>query len=230
MSRATHAGPSIQPISGPEDFAAAFDVSRETLDQLLCYVALLEQWQPRINLVAGTTLPDVWHRHVADSAQLLAFAPNAQTWLDLGSGAGFPGLVIAIMAHGRPGPRVTLIESDRRKSAFLAEVARQTGISVEIHTARIEQIATQRILSSVDVVSARALAPLVRLLPLSLPFFGDATLGLFPKGRDAESEMAQARADWVFDVELTPSLTDAAARIVAIRRPRARTEGDARDR
>lgn len=215
----------MQPISDPEDFAAAFNVSRETLGQLSTYVALLEQWQPQINLVAGTTLPDVWHRHIADSAQLLALAPAAHTWLDLGSGAGFPGLVIAIMAHGKPGPRVTLIESDRRKAAFLAEVARHTGISVEIHAARIEQIATQRMLGAVDVVSARALAPLVRLIPMSLPFFGDETLGLFPKGRDAESEVAQARANWAFDVELTPSLTDAAARIVAIRRPRARTEG-----
>jgi 16S rRNA (guanine527-N7)-methyltransferase len=219
------ADPPIAHISGPDAFAAAFNVSRETLDQLLLYVALLEQWQPRINLVAGATLADVWHRHIADSAQLLALAPGARTWLDLGSGAGFPGLVIAIMAHGRPGPSVSMIESDKRKSAFLAEVARRTGISVEIHTARIEQIATQRMLEPVDVVSARALAPLVRLIPLSLPFFGDATLGLFPKGRDAESEVAQARANWAFDVEMTPSLTDAAARIVAIRRPRARTEG-----
>jgi 16S rRNA (guanine527-N7)-methyltransferase len=225
MTQPPETEPPIRPMSGPEDFAAAFDVSRETLDRLRLYVALLEQWQPRINLVASTTLPDVWHRHVADSAQLVAFAPEARTWLDLGSGAGFPGLVIAIMTHGNPGPRVTLIESDRRKSAFLAEVARQTGISVEIHTARIEQIATQGMLEPVDVVSARALAPLVRLIPLSLPFFGDATLGLFPKGRDAESEVAQARANWAFDVETTPSLTDAAARIVAVRRPRARTEG-----
>lgn len=225
MSRTPTAVPSIPHISGAEDFAATFNVSRETLDKLLAYVALLEQWQPRINLVAGATLPDVWHRHLADSAQLLALAPKSGKWLDIGSGAGFPGLVIAIMAHGSAGPRVTLIESDRRKCAFLAEVARHTGISVEIHTARIEQIATQRMLGAVDVVSARALAPLVRLIPLSLPFFGDATLGLFPKGRDAESEVTQARAAWDFDVEMTPSLTDAAARIVAIRRPRARTEG-----
>jgi 16S rRNA (guanine527-N7)-methyltransferase len=165
MSRTPTAVPSIPHISGAEDFAATFNVSRETLDKLLAYVALLEQWQPRINLVAGATLPDVWHRHIADSAQLLALAPKSGKWLDIGSGAGFPGLVIAIMAHGSAGPRVTLIESDRRKCAFLAEVARHTGISVEIHTARIEQIATQRMLGSVDVVSARALAPLVRLIP-----------------------------------------------------------------
>lgn len=225
MTGPTRTEQPFRPLSSPEDFADVFNVSRETLERLKLYVALLEQWQPRINLVAGTTLPEVWRRHIADSAQLLAFAPEAHTWLDLGSGAGFPGLVIAIMTHGGAGPRVSLIESDRRKSAFLAEVARQTGISVEIHTARIEQIATQRMLKPVDVVSARALAPLVRLIPLCLPFFGDATLGLLPKGRDAESEVAQARANWAFDVEMTPSLTDAEARIVAIRRPRARTEG-----
>jgi 16S rRNA (guanine527-N7)-methyltransferase len=217
-------------IGGPADFARAFDVSRETVDRLSRYVALLEQWQPRINLVAGATLPDVWHRHIADSAQLYALAPGAGSWLDLGSGAGFPGLVIAILAHASAGPRVALVESDRRKSAFLAEVARQTGITVEIHTARIEQIATQSMLPEVDVVSARALAPLERLIPLSLPFMGEETLGLFPKGRDVESEVAVARAGWEFDAELMPSLTDAEARIVVIRRPRARTEGEARDR
>jgi 16S rRNA (guanine527-N7)-methyltransferase len=211
-------------IAGPDDFARAFNVSRETIDQLKIYVALLGQWQRRINLVAATTLPEVWHRHIADSAQLVALAPDARTWLDLGSGAGFPGLVVAILRHGA-GTRVTLIESDRRKAAFLAEVARQTGITVEIHTARIEQIATQGMLAPVDVVSARALAPLVRLISLSLPFFGDHTVGIFPKGRGAESEIAEAHAAWAFDVETVPSLTDEAAQIVLVRHPRAKTEG-----
>ncbi len=219
------AGPFLKPISGPEDFARAFIVSRETIDQLKIYVSLLAQWQKRINLVANATLPDVWHRHVADSAQLIALAPPAPTtWLDLGSGGGFPGLVVAIMLHGA-GTRVALVESDRRKAAFLAEVARQTGITVEIHTARIEQIATQGMLASVDVVSARALAPLVRLVSLSLPFFRADTVGIFPKGRGAESEIEEARAAWVFDVETIPSLTDEAARIVLVRHPQARTEG-----
>jgi 16S rRNA (guanine527-N7)-methyltransferase len=218
------AGPFETPISGPEDFARAFDVSRETIDQLIVYVDLLRQWQTKINLVANATLPDVWHRHIADSAQLVALAPAARTWLDLGSGGGFPGLVVAIMLHG-VGTRVTLVESDRRKAAFLAEVARQTGITVEIHAARIEQIATQGMLAPVDVVSARALAPLVRLISLSLPFFRDDTVGIFPKGRGAESEIDDARAVWAFDVETIPSRTEEDARIVLIRRPRARTEG-----
>ncbi|HWV83710.1 MAG TPA: 16S rRNA (guanine(527)-N(7))-methyltransferase RsmG [Hyphomicrobiaceae bacterium] len=219
------AGPLLPLISGPEDFARAFDVSRETIDKLGIYVSLLSQWQKRINLVANATLPEVWHRHVADSAQLVALAPpKPRLWLDLGSGGGFPGLVVAIMLHGA-GTRVILVESDRRKAAFLAEVARQTGTSVEIQTVRIEQMATQGMLAPVEVVSARALAPLVRLISLSLPFFGDDTVGIFPKGRGAESEVADARAAWAFDVETIPSLTDEAARIVLVRRPRAITEG-----
>lgn len=219
------AGPLATPISGPEDFAQAFNVSRETIDQLNIYVSLLAQWQKRINLVANATLAEVWHRHVADSAQIVALAPSSpRTWLDLGSGGGFPGLVIAIMLSAA-GTRMILVESDRRKCAFLAEVARQTGITVEIQTARIEQTATQGMLGAVDVVSARALAPLVRLISLSLPFFGDDTVGIFPKGRAAESEIVEARADWTFDAETVPSLTDEAARILLVRRPRAITEG-----
>jgi 16S rRNA (guanine527-N7)-methyltransferase len=218
------AGPFLKPISGPEDFARAFIVSRETIDQLKIYASLLGQWQPRINLVANATLADVWHRHLADSAQIVRLAPSAKTWLDLGSGAGFPGLVVAIMM--KPvGTRVALVESDKRKCAFLAEVARQTGVAVEIRSVRIEQTATQGMLGQVDVVSARALAPLARLIPLSLPFFRDDTVGIFPKGRGAESEVAEALAAWTFDVEMVPSLTDEEAQVVVIRRPRARTEG-----
>lgn len=224
MTRAASDSGSLSTIAGPEDFARAFNVSRETIDQLKIYADLLAQWQKRINLVANATLPDIWHRHMADSAQLVRFAPTAQSWLDLGSGAGFPGLVVAIMM--KPvGTRVTLVESDKRKGAFLAEVARQTGVAVEIRCARIEQIATQGMLGKVDVVSARALAPLTRLIPLSLPFFCDDTIGIFPKGRGVDSEVAEARAVWTFDVETVPSLTDEAARIVVVRRPRARTEG-----
>jgi 16S rRNA (guanine527-N7)-methyltransferase len=223
----THPAPDavpLPPIKGPDDFVRAFDVSRETIDQLKIYASLLGQWQPRINLVANATLADVWHRHLADSAQIVRLAPSAKSWLDLGSGAGFPGLVVAIMM--KPvGTRVTLVESDKRKCAFLAEVARQTGVAVEIRPARIEQTATQGMLGQVDVVSARALAPLARLIPLSLPFFRDDTVGIFPKGRGAESEVAEALATWTFDVEMVPSLTDEEAQVVVIRRPRARTEG-----
>ena len=122
------AGAVLASIKDADDFARRFDVSRETIDKLLAYEALLRQWQKTINLVAPSTLDSIWSRHFADSAQLLAIAaPDAKRWIDLGSGAGFPGLVLAIMLAGRDGAKVTLVESDTRKAAFLGEVARRTG-------------------------------------------------------------------------------------------------------
>lgn len=232
-------------IAGPDDFAAAFGVSRETLDRLVTYEKLLQQWQKAVNLVAPSTLGDVWHRHFADSAQLVPLAPQARTWVDLGSGAGFPGLVVAILlveklkvsipsltlshkgeAEAR---RITLIESDTRKCAFLREVVRQTGISpgrqagsspglaVEILSIRIENGTTQSRLQAPEVVSARALAPLDKLLSLAAPLFTPNTVGLFLKGREAEAEIEAAGKAWKFDVSLVPSMTDASGRIVVVR-------------
>jgi 16S rRNA (guanine527-N7)-methyltransferase len=217
------------PIATPEDFARTFSVSRETVERLETYEALLRLWQKTINLVAPSTLDDIWHRHFADSAQLLAHAPpTAERWLDLGSGAGFPGLVLAILLADRGSGRVTLIESDTRKAAFLAEVARKTGVAVDIRGTRIEKSATQAKLGPVDVVTARALAPLRRLLDLSAPFFSGSTMGLFLKGREAEAEVEAARKLWDFEPELKPSLTDASGRIVVIRALNAKTEGHSR--
>jgi 16S rRNA (guanine527-N7)-methyltransferase len=216
-------------IATPEDFARAFGVSRETNEQLKTYEALLKRWQKTINLVASSTLPDVWHRHFADSAQLLALAPpDAKRWLDLGSGAGFPGLVLAILLAERGGAHMTLIESDTRKAAFLAEVVRRTGVPVDIQGTRIEKSATQAKVGPVDVVTARALAPLPRLLDLSAPFFAGPTLGLFLKGREAEAEVQVAEKIWEFEAELRPSLTDARGRVVVIRALNAKTEGHSR--
>ena len=204
-------------------FEAAFGVSRETADRLQIYAGLLVQWQKTINLVAPSTLGDIWHRHTADSAQLVALAPKGPVqWADLGSGAGFPGLVAAIMMAARAGSRVFLVESDARKCAFLGEIVRKTGISelivVEIVNARIENTSTQARLGRVDVVSSRALAPLDRLLELSKPLFGPATIGLFPKGRDAVVEMEVASKHWAFDGELRPSRTDRQGQIVMVRK------------
>lgn len=220
---------SIAEIKTPDDFARVFGVSRETIDKLQVYEALLRQWQKTINLVAPSTLDHIWSRHFADSAQLFALAPpDAARWLDLGSGAGFPGLVLAIMLAGRDGAKVTLVESDTRKAAFLGEVARRTGASVDIRPERIEKFATQTKLQPVDVITARALAPLPRLLELASPAFSPQTLGLFLKGREVEAEVAAAREEWAFESTLQPSLTDAGGRIVLIRALQATEEGQRR--
>lgn len=206
-------------ITGPEAFAARFDVSRETIRKLVRYESLLRRWQARVNLVAPSTLDAVWHRHFADSAQLLALAPDAGTWLDLGAGAGFPGIVIAIMLPPDRQGRVQVVESNARKCAFMAEVVRETGCPVDIHQARIESLAAAGALAAPGVVTARALAPLDRLLDLATPFFGPETRGLFPKGAEAETELTRARTAWDFEARLHPSLTYGAGRIVELRAP-----------
>lgn len=217
-------------ISGPEEFVEYFDISRETLELLDIYANTLQHWQKTINLVAPSTLDSVWQRHFADSAQLLKLAPeNVTSWVDLGSGAGFPGLVIAILIHGKRGAEagsvVRLIESDARKAAFLGEIARRTSVAVDIVPRRIELSSTQANFEPVEVVTARALAPLERLLGLAYRFFNDGTIGLFPKGRDVEREIEAARKDWQFDVRLEQSLTDPEGRIAVIEHLKAKSKG-----
>lgn len=199
----------------PEDFAAAFAVSRETLDRLRRYEALLRQWNPRINLVARASLDEIWLRHMADSAQLVDLAPPAPgSWVDMGSGAGFPGLVVATLLAARaPQCRVTLIESDARKSAFLLSAAREMGIDIRVETTRIEEAAPRE----ADVVSARALAALDTLLHLAARFRGPVTRLLFPKGRTVETELTEARVHWHIDARLHVSRTDPSGRIVEVR-------------
>ena len=213
-------------IRGPSEFAEAFEVSREAAERLKVYAALLGHWQKTINLVAPSTLDDIWNRHFADSAQLLRLAPaSAKTWLDIGSGAGFPGLVIAIMLHASRQARMVLIESDSRKAAFLGEAARATGVVVDIVCARIESSSTHAKVGPVDIVSARALAPMGRLLELANPFFSSKTNGLFLKGRNVETEIAEASATWLFEHRLVPSLTDPEGRVVVIENLHAKSEG-----
>ena len=258
MVTSCHKGESCPAIAGPADFAAAFAVSSRTLARLEGYERLLRQWQGAVNLVAPSTLAAIWHRHFADSAQLVSLAPAAQTWVDLGSGAGFPGMVVAIvladradalaaspqgggetgasaitgapLAAGGRGvtptlaaaatarPRVRLVESDSRKAAFLRTLARQSGIAVDILSTRIESPATQSKLQPADVVTARALAPLDKLLGLAAPCFSSRSVGLFLKGREAAREVEAARKMWTFDSELIPSRTDAMAHIVRVSR------------
>jgi 16S rRNA (guanine527-N7)-methyltransferase len=215
-------------IEGPEDFAEVFKVPRETIHRLVRYAELLAHWQKSTNLVAPSTLPALWSRHFADSAQIRELAPDARLSLDLGSGAGFPGLVVAILQAGRRDYRMHLVESNRKKCAFLAEVARETAAPVHIHAMRIEDLAESDERLTPDVVSARALAPLPRLFELAAPFFGAHTRGLFLKGREADAEIEEARQDWAFDFRLHPSLTSTASRIVEVTGLRARGTPKAR--
>lgn len=226
----------LEQIRGPGDLARVCDISRETLDRLTIYAGLLETWQRTMNLVAPKSIPELWHRHIADSAQLNALAPPGGHWVDFGSGAGFPGLVVAIMrADGGKGgqPRleakVTLVESDAKKCAFLGEVVRRTGISqhiaVEILTQRVEAPATRAKLGTPNVLSARAVAPLAELLTWTVPLFGPETMGLFLKGRGAEAEIEAAAAEWQFASRLHTSCTDREGSIVEIRAPSRRTKG-----
>ncbi|GJD33572.1 16S rRNA (guanine(527)-N(7))-methyltransferase RsmG [Methylobacterium aerolatum] len=192
---------------------AAFDVSRETRAALDLYVEQLRRWQTVKNLVGPSTLKEVWSRHVADALQLLSLAPEAKRWVDLGSGAGIPGLILAIAGRER-GIRVTLVESNSRKCAFLNEAARLTGAPAEIRNARIETVMAG--LGGSDVVCARALASLDQLLAWSAPLLNSGTIGLFPKGRDVQAELTQAAARWTFTHDLVPSRTDSEARIVRV--------------
>jgi 16S rRNA (guanine527-N7)-methyltransferase len=222
----SHHGPIS--ISGPTDFAEVFKVPRETIHRLTRYAELLAHWQARTNLVAPSTLPTLWSRHFADSAQLTTLAPEARLWLDLGSGAGFPGLVIAILQAGTPDFRMHLVESNRKKCAFLAEVARATKARVDIHPMRIEDLAASALVP--DVISARALAPLPRLFELAAPFFVSGTRGLFLKGREVEAEIEAAQQDWEFVSRLVPSLTAANSHIVEVTGLRPRASSGTRSR
>jgi 16S rRNA (guanine527-N7)-methyltransferase len=205
-------------IASASDFQTAFGVSRETLGRLETYADLLRRWQAKINLVSPGTLSEIWHRHFADSAQLYALGPSgAGTWVDLGSGAGFPGLVLAILAAERGETRHVLVESDTRKAAFLREVARSVSVAVDIVASRIESESTFARVASVSCVTARALAPLPRLLSYSAPYFASSTVGLFLKGREVEAEIAEAATAWSFDHQLISSVTSDEGRVLIVR-------------
>jgi 16S rRNA (guanine527-N7)-methyltransferase len=191
------------------------DVSPATLQRLEAFEALARRWTDKINLVAPSTVPDLWTRHIADSAQLWPFAPEgARTWADLGSGGGFPGLVIAILAAEVGTLHVTLIESDQRKCAFLRTAARELGVKATVIDQRVEAAPPQE----ASVVSARALAPLPALLPLVARHLAPGGTALLPKGRDFASELDAARAQgWTFAAEAFPSATDHSARLLRLK-------------
>ncbi len=195
-------------------FKTLFDVPRETMEQLAQYEALLIKWNKKINLVAPSTISDIWHRHFADSAQLWSLRNLAATnWLDIGSGAGFPALVLAIFAKNQsPNLIFTLVESDQRKCAFLINVAQALDLNIIIKPERIENLASQPF----DMISARALSSLPDLLEMSAPFCKKSTLCLFPKGNRYELELTKARKTWHIEEQKIPSLTDAESVILRI--------------
>jgi 16S rRNA (guanine527-N7)-methyltransferase len=190
-------------------------VSRETLDRLDRFVAVLLAWQQHTNLIAASTEPKLWTRHIADSLQLLRLAPQARIWVDLGSGGGFPGLVIACALADTPGARIHLVESSTKKATFLREAVRASGAPAEVHAARIEDF-VENLAVPVDVVTARALAPLAGLLTATYPLLKVGTLGLFPKGQDVDAELTAAAKCWSIQSSLATSLTDPRAKIVCI--------------
>lgn len=198
-----------------EAFGQRFGVSRETLTRLDRLAGLLRKWSPAINLVSSRTLPDLWTRHFLDSAQLMDIAPpTALGWADLGAGGGFPGLVVAIFAEElRPALRVSLVESDQRKAAFLSQAARELGLDVEIIRRRAEEADPL----GVEVISARALAPLTRLLDFAERHLAPGGQALFLKGRQHDAEIEQALDRWRFSVQKIPSITDPDAVVLKIK-------------
>ena len=197
--------------SGP-DRLAGFDVSRESRARLTAYVDLLVKWQRRINLIGPATVDDVWQRHIADAVQLVPLIkPHVKRILDLGSGAGIPGLVVAISLMERQPVTVHLVESTKKKSAFLRQAVLLTGAPAIIHDCRIEELATAGPagpLEGIDLVTARALAPLPKLLQLALPWLEAGATGLFHKGREIDRELTESAKYWRIACVRHPSFVD----------------------
>lgn len=197
---------------GPEEFRAAFDVPRETMDALKTYVRVLLDWQGRLNLVGESTIPDLWRRHILDSAQILRHIPDWRTrprvWADLGTGAGFPGMVLALMGAGP----VHLHEKSPRKCQFLRAAAAAAGAPVTVHEGRLEETAC----APADVVVSRACAPLARLLGMARPFFGPDTVAYFHKGQNLDDELTEATKCWKMSVKIIESCTDPRGRIIRV--------------
>lgn len=188
----------LRQVAGP--------VSRETFDRLTAFQDVFHKWAQRINLVSPTTLPETWTRHILDSAQLARLQPEARNWVDLGSGGGFPGLVMAFLLADRPGASIDLIESNRKKAGFLQATIGQFSLPARVHAKRIEDC--WDLVSEVEVVTARALAPLPLLLKLSEPWLERGARGLFHKGRDYRTELEESAKLWRFELIEHRSMID----------------------
>lgn len=197
----------LQVVAGP--------VSRETFDKLTAFETVFRKWAQRINLVAPSTLDDAWERHILDSAQVVKLGGDAKSWLDIGSGGGFPGLIIASMIVERAGASIDLVESNRKKAGFLQAVVGELRLPARVHAKRIEDV--HGAIRAPEILSARALAPLPLLLELSAPWLQAGTTALFHKGRDYRQEIEDSAHQWGFDLVEHPSLTDAQGVILEIR-------------
>ena len=196
-----------------ESFQATIGASARQMADMRAFRDLLIEWNGRMNLVGPSALGEFWRRHALDSAQLRDHAPHARTWADLGAGAGFPGLVLAILAKGKPGAQVHLVESAAKRCRFLQAVVDALSLPASVHNARAEALVLD-----VDVVTARACAPLVKLLGYAWPYLRGGATGLFLKGHDVELELQAAAKYWKFDAELIPSISFFEGRVVQLKR------------
>ncbi len=212
-------------ITDAASFQTTFQWSDAAIEKLRVYESTLQQWQNAVNLIAPSTRDLIWHRHFADSAQLLPYIDEKMLKIaDLGTGGGFPGLVLAVGLEDRAAHHITLVESDQRKAAFLREAARRMEISVEILSTRIETDATVNALAKVNTITARAFAPLRRLFAVASPLFGPETKGIFLKGARLANEIEDAQRHWTFDVAVHQSKTDQSGQIAVVQRLQAITE------
>jgi 16S rRNA (guanine527-N7)-methyltransferase len=202
----------VAPPQTAEAFQAATGCSDAQLADMGAYLGLLTEWNGKMNLVGPSALAEFWPRHAYDSAQLLRLAPDAKVWADLGAGAGFPGLVLAILLKGRPGARVHLVESMAKRCRFLSEVVQKLDLPADIHNARAEDLGIR-----VDIVTARACAPLPRLLGYAEPYLRKGATGFFLKGQDVVSELTEAAKYWKFEAELSASSSHPDGRILQVK-------------
>jgi 16S rRNA (guanine527-N7)-methyltransferase len=191
------------------------NVSRETFSILDHFVERFQRWNRVTNLVAHSTVDDVWTRHVLDSAQLVALAPDKLIWVDLGSGGGFPGLITAILLRGTSGAKVHLVESNRKKTAFLHTIIGEYGLSAKVHAKRIDDCYEE--VGAVEAVSSRALAALPHLLKFSAPWLQNGAVGYFHKGRDYQREVKESALTWRFDLLEHPSAIESQSVVLEIR-------------
>jgi 16S rRNA (guanine527-N7)-methyltransferase len=203
----------LDQVFGAAEFQAATGATAAQMADLEAFRAALADWNTRMNLVGPSALAEFWLRHAYDSAQLLKLEPEALRWADLGAGAGFPGLVLAILLKGRPGATVHLVESMAKRCRFLEEIVASLALPAMVHHARAEDLDI-----SVDVVAARACAPLSRLFRYAQPYLRRGAIGLFMKGQDVVAELEAATTSWKFEAELIDSLSHTDGRIVRMRK------------